>query len=103
MSCAGAAARPVAGPLSLATPADRTTLITVFAKPTRNDADIATVSAIFDRSGALAKSRDRIDNLWRETQHKITAWVTDNGFSSHVSEVLTEACALFLPEHCCRI
>lgn len=93
----------LADALSLATPADRTTLITVFAKPTRNDADIATVSAIFERSGALAKSRDRIDALWDETQHKITTWAADNGFSSHVSASLAEACALFLPEHCCRI
>jgi geranylgeranyl diphosphate synthase type I len=87
----------LADALREASAADRRTLRSIYSSPQRDDADIATVINIFKRSGAIERSQERINQLWEQTGKQLTAWSRDRGASESAHSLLSDICALFLP------
>ncbi|WEV73492.1 polyprenyl synthetase family protein [Bifidobacterium sp. ESL0798] len=72
----------------------RQTLIEIYRKPARSNADVHAVLGLFALSGAINLSRKRIHDRWRQTQTAIAK--TD--MTPEGRTMLTASCARFIPD-----
>lgn len=84
----------LADALSAATTSDRDRLIALFEADARTDSQVASVITLFQSTGAVERSRNRIRTLWLESRQAIV----DFGLEASAEHHLVEACARFVPE-----
>lgn len=86
----------LADALADASSADAARLRTLYAAPSRTDAQVREVIALFERTGAIAASQARIRSKWEQTVHAIGEMGLDDGRE----EQLAAVCARFVPGIC---
>jgi geranylgeranyl diphosphate synthase, type I len=84
----------LADTLSKAQKQDRQALIAMYQAPTRDENDVAFALRMFNTTGAVASSRERIATLWREVQGTIGEFEAGMGFRA---DLLRTACERFIP------
>ena len=83
----------LADALAAASDADAARLRALYAAPSRTDAQVHEVIALFERTGAIAASHARIRDKWEQTVSAIGGL----GFDAQREEQLTAICARFVP------
>ncbi|WP_300768460.1 polyprenyl synthetase family protein [uncultured Bifidobacterium sp.] len=83
----------LADAIDSARPSDRQTLISIFEKRERTDEDVRTAAGIFESSGALEKSRQRIAHLWSQAVMAIDSCRLDDTSN----DLLRTSCMEFVP------
>ena len=68
----------------------------LYAAPSRTDAQVREVIALFERTGAIAASQARIRSKWEQTVRAIGEMGLDDGRE----EQLAAVCARFVPGIC---
>lgn len=84
----------LADALHAATPDVRARLVTIFTNEHRDDRDVAEVTQIYERTGAIASSVRRIRALVEHSNQAITS----SGLGSQAQTALTAACSRFIPD-----
>jgi geranylgeranyl diphosphate synthase type I len=85
----------LADALSAADAQSKAELIAIFESERRDDAQVTQAIALFDFTGAIERSRERISVLWSESRQAIAELDLDPASERR----LVEACASFIPEN----
>lgn len=83
----------LADALARATPQERDELVAAYVAPSRDDGRVRRVIALFDATGAVGRSRERIAGLWERTRDAIGGL----GLPQEGRDRLVAACARFVP------
>ena len=83
----------LADALTGATPDERHELTAMFEAPVRDETQTARTIALFHTTGAIDRSRERIETLWARSLHAIEAM----GCPTESRTILEQACARFVP------
>ncbi|MBW3092244.1 polyprenyl synthetase family protein [Bifidobacterium sp. 82T10] len=84
----------LADALAMASPAERDELADAFCAPSRDEALVRRVIGLFESTGAVARSRERIAALWDESRSAIAERC---GADAPEDRAFAEACARFVP------
>lgn len=84
----------LADALSGANDNDRADLIHLFEAPARNDNDVHHVIDLFQKTGAIERSRERISTLWNQSRKAIQ----NMELAKTSQDELIAACARFVPD-----
>ncbi|MCH9276527.1 polyprenyl synthetase family protein [Bifidobacterium amazonense] len=84
----------LADALDMASPAERDELVDAFSAPSRGDDRVGRVIALFESTGAVARSRERIAALWDESRAAIAGTCAGD---APEDRAFAEACARFVP------
>lgn len=84
----------LADAIELANGQERDELIAIFRAQTRNETQVRRVIDLFNRTGAIERSRQRIAHLWSQTLAAIWSCELERAQKN----ILTEACAGFVPD-----
>lgn len=84
----------LADALKLADKPERDELIAIFRSPTRSETQVSRAIDLFDHTGAVERSRQRIARLWDQTLEAIASCELEHSQEN----ILTEACAGFAPD-----
>lgn len=83
----------LADALAAASPAERAELIAMFEAPARDEDEVSRAIGLFESTGAVGRSKERIAGLWNEAREAIGTL----GLDRESADALTEACARFVP------
>lgn len=83
----------LADALAAASPAERAELIAMFEAPARDEDEVSRAIGLFESTGAVVRSKERIAGLWNEAREAIGTL----GLDRESADALTEACARFVP------
>lgn len=83
----------LADALTQASDSDNRQLASIFAASERSEEQVSRTIELFESTGAIAQSRKRITALWTRSQ----AAIADMELRDSESELLTTACARFIP------
>ncbi|RBP99557.1 polyprenyl synthetase family protein [Bifidobacterium xylocopae] len=86
----------LADSLELSNPADRARLITVYLSPERDEGQVALVLRIFRESGAVGRSRRRINDLRLRNRNTLDELRTQLSLDQEQVAIMKRACARFL-------
>ena len=84
----------LADALELCTPEDKLFLIDAYTSKSRSEYDVKKIIDIYNKSGAISKSKKRIHNLWVESQEKIDI----SSLSNHSKVILHNISSMFIPK-----
>ncbi|NMN00371.1 serralysin [Bifidobacterium sp. DSM 109958] len=88
----------LADALQRADDAQRAELIRMFEAPERDGDDVARAIELFERTGAVERSRERIATLWSSAMRAVDDAAELLGLSGARRETLAQACSRFIPE-----
>lgn len=87
----------LADALSNASDADRAYLIAAYESRNRSPEQVSRIIGLFDSTGAIERSRERIGKLWRSSQVSLAATVQTLNLTPEAADRLYNACARFIP------
>ncbi len=84
----------LADALELCTPEDKLFLINAYTSSSRNEDDVKRIIDIYNKSGAISKSKERIHNLWVKSQEKIS----NSTLNANSKVILRNISSMFIPK-----
>lgn len=89
----------LADALKAADDVDRQYLQQAYAASHRDEQQVATIISLFESTGAIDQSRNRIAALWQQTENALHHKATALGFSDEQKAMLTSVCTCFVPDN----